>query len=298
MRLCFLISAYRDARHLRDLINSLPTDAEYYVHIDLNSDIRRFEEKIDRDNVHYIHHRVRLTNGGISEVEAQVELIRAALFGGNGDYLVSLSGADYPLWSNSRIADYMANAEGRQLLGGISMVRQGRWSEPYRRLRPLASRYWKNGSLKDKARAALGNLIEQCNVSKTLRIHCPGKTYSLYKGSPWWAITPELGKLIVDEWDNNNHLTGYFKTSYRPVETFIPTVAFNSAFASECMLTEGRYEGLAGLSPLTFIDDANPGRTFYETDFNVLKESGKMFCHGVVTGYSEGLMRLIDADRK
>lgn len=298
MRLCFLISAYRDARHLRDLINSLPADADYYVHIDLNSDIRRFEEKIDRDNVHYIHHRVAVTSGGISEAEAQVELIRAALFGGKADWLISLSGADYPLWSNGRIYDYMANLEGRQLLCGISMVRQGRWADPYRVLRPMEERSWKRGSLKDKARKALGNLLGRLNVSKTLRIHCPGKTYSLYKGSPWWAITPELGKLIVGEWDNNAHLRGYFKTSYRPVETFIPTVAFNSDFAPECMLAEGRYNGLAALSPLAFFDDNNPGRTLYETDFAMLKESGKMFCHGVVTGYSEGLMRLIDAERK
>ena len=53
MKLAFLISAHKDARHLRALVNSLPADSEFYIHIDQKSDIRRFEEKLDQENIHF-----------------------------------------------------------------------------------------------------------------------------------------------------------------------------------------------------------------------------------------------------
>ena len=111
MKLAFLISAHKDAKHLRDLITSLPKGSEFFIHIDAKSNIRNFEEKVYGDNIHFIKHRVNVVWGSINEVEYQMELIRAALYECQADYLITMSGMDYPVWSNRAILDYFYKAK-------------------------------------------------------------------------------------------------------------------------------------------------------------------------------------------
>lgn len=297
MKLAFLISTSKDARHQRDLIDSLPKEADYYVHIDSKRDVLPFENLVRRQNVTFLRDRVDIVNGSISEVHAQVELLRRALANGGYDYLVNIGGLDYPLWDNSRILDFFSNAGGKEILSGIAMAGQGKAAYPYTDFRLLANHSWNNNSLKSKARGALRKAINLASIHKTLSIHCPSKTYKLYKGASSWAITPELGYQVVSEWDENKRLVEYFRTSYRPVETFVPTVALNSEFAAKCNLLKGHYKGIDSLSLLTYIDGSPTEKVLTEVDFNSIKTEDKMFCRQVVTGYSDGLKSMIDADR-
>lgn len=297
MKIAFLISTNKDARHLRDLIDSLPKEADYYIHIDSKRDLLPFENSVRRQNVTFLRDRIDVVSGSISEVQVQVELLRKALANTNYDYLVNISGLDYPLWDNSRILEFFNNAKGKEILTGITMAGQGKAAYPYTDFRLLSNHSWNNNSLKSKARGALRKAINLASIHKTLSIHCPGKTYTLYKGSSSWAITPEIGYQIVGEWDENKRLVEYFRTSYRPVETFVPTVALNSEFASRCTIAKGRYKGIDALSPLTYIDGSPTEKVLTEVDFNSIKEEDKMFCRQVVTGYSDGLKSMIDAER-
>lgn len=297
MKIAFLISTGRDAHHLRDLVDSLPTTADFYIHIDAKRDLLPFENPIRRQNVTFVRERVSLVSGSISEVKAQVELLRRALANGGYDYLVYLNGYDYPLWSNNRILDFFSKAGRRQFVSGIAMAGQGRAAYPYTDFHPLSNHSWRKGSLKDKTRGALRNLLNLASIHKTLSIHCPGKTYVLYKGASSWAVTPELGYQIVSEWDENKRLVDYFRTSYRPIETFIPTVALNSEFADSCTIVKGHYKGVDALSQLAYIYGSPVEKVLTEVDFNAVKDEDKMFCRQVVTGYSDGLKSMIDADR-
>ena len=128
-KLAFLISAHKDPVHLKRLVDSLPDGSEFFIHIDAKSDIRPFTERIDQPNVHFIEHRVNVCWGSINEVEYQMELVRAALAAGSFDYLVTLSGMDYPVWSNSRIMEFFDKANGKIFLQGISMLHQGKLSQ-------------------------------------------------------------------------------------------------------------------------------------------------------------------------
>lgn len=297
MKLAFLISTQRDARHLADLVNSLPQDVQYYIHIDSERDLLHFKQRLFRENVSFINHRVNLVQGSIREVEAQVELLRAALTDG-ADYMVYLSGQDYPLWKNDRIIDFFSKAGGHEFIRGIAMPGQGKAAYPYTDLRPLDGKPWRTLSAKGQLRAGLRRLINGFNIHKTLRIHCPEKTYTLYKGAASWAITPNLARLVVKMWDENERFVSYFHTSYRPVETFVPTVAFNSDIASQCEMVKGRYQGIDALSPLTFIDGYPDAKILTEDDFAELKVADKMFCRKIVSKYSDGLRSLIDAERE
>lgn len=297
MKIAFLISANKDARHLRNLVDSLPNDAEYYIHVDAKRNILHFENMLRRPNVTFIRERTSATPGSLSEVSIQIELLRKALDSASHDYLIYLTGNDYPLWGNQRIKDFFDKANGKEILSGISLIGQGRAAYPYCDFRPLANHSWQSSSLKAKARGALRKALNLASIHKTLRIHCPMKTYTLYKGAASWAITPELGYNIISEWDDNKRLVEYFRTSYRPVETFVPTVALNSEFSQNCTTIKGLYKGIDSVSPLTYIDGSPEPKTLTEVDFSDLKQEDKMFCRKLVSDYSDGLKSMIDASR-
>lgn len=299
-RLAFLISAHTDPEHLRRLTESLPADADFYIHVDKKADISRFTDIIKGQNVHFTERRFDIVWGSILQVEYQMELLRQCLgCGRDYDYLVSMSGLDYPLWSNSRINGFFDNADGREFLQGICLEGLEYSKKEYVVYRPLNDRPWQFGTLKNKFRVALRKTLKALGVRKRLTFEAGGRTYKLYKGSSWWAITPRLGRHALGEWENNAALRRYFRTSFTPDETFMQTVAFNNEdFAPRCILTEGPFTTLAALTPLTFIDYSPVVQVLTEKYYGQLIESGKMFCRKTMTGRSDRLMDMIDKKRQ
>ncbi len=297
MKLAFLITVQKDACHLRDLVSSLPADAEFYIHVDSSRDLQRFTRQVHGENVHFLTRRIKTFAGGLNEVRAQVRLIREALSCG-ADYLVAIDGLDYPLWSNERIDDYFATLGGRQVLSGVAMPGMGRMAYKYTDFQLFNDRAWASGSFKGKVRRLARQLLSGSHIHKTLRIHCPLQTYTLYKGGTSWAITREMGNAILREWDENCHLKNYFSTSYRPVETFVPTVALNSSLAAQCTRVDGKDYDEESLMPLTYFNGRRSSRILTEDDFQAVCDSDKMFARQVVSDYSDGLKSMIDAKRK
>lgn len=300
MRLAFLISAHTDPAHLRRLVDSLPREADFYVHIDRKSDISQFARLLpDNRRVELIKHRTDVVWGSINEAEYQMELIRAALNDSRTyDYLISMSGMDYPLWSNGRIMEFFRECNGREILQGICMDGQGYAARNYVEYRLFSSRHWPDGSIGSKLRVALRKVIRRAGIRKPLRFKAGERTYKLYKGAAWWAITPRLAGLALREWDGNRSMRRYFNTSFCPAETFIQTVAFNSVeFAPRCILTEGEYTSLAALTPMTYIYYSPVVKVLTEDDFTTLTEQDKMFCRKTITGRSDRLMDMIDERR-
>lgn len=296
MKLAFLINVQKDACHLRDLVSSLPADAEYYIHVDSCRAQQHFMRQVSGDNVHFLNHRVKTVAGSLNEVRVQVRLIREALSCG-ADYLVAIDGLDYPVWSNDRINDYFAGLGGKEMLSAVAMPGMGRMAYKYTDFQLFNDHAWPSSSFKGKARKLARLLLSGSHIHKTLRIHCPLKTYTLYKGGTSWAITREMANLIVREWDENEHLRTYFSTSYRPLETFVPTVALNSSLASRCELVEGSDYDEASLMPLTYLSGRRSSRILTEDDFQAVCNDDKMFARQVVSGYSDGLKSMIDARR-
>lgn len=299
-RLAFLISAHTDPEHLKRLVESLPGGSDFYIHVDKKAEISRFTDIVKGPNVHFTERRFDIVWGSILQVEYQMELLRQCLGSGREyDYLVSMSGLDYPLWSNRRINDFFDNAGGRELLQGLCLEGQEYSKKEYVVYRPFNDRPWQFGTLKNKFRVALRKALKAIGVRKRLTFEVGGRTYKLYKGSSWWAITPHLGRYALGEWENNDGLRRYFRTSFTPDETFMQTVAFNNEdFAQRCILTTGRYTTLAALTPLTFIDYNPTIQILTEKYYRQLMESGKMFCRKTMTGRSDRLMDMIDKQRQ
>ena len=142
---------------------------------------------------------------------------------------------------------------------------------------------------------AFGRTLRLLGVKKPLRRKIGNKTYKLYKGAAWWAITPELAKVILHEWDTNEELKDWLKWCMCSAELFAQTVAFNDdAWREKCMLDNSKIE-LPDHTPLTYI-------TWYEKQIKVLVEddyddiiqSKRMFARKIVSGLSDKLVKMLD----
>lgn len=299
VKLAFIITAHNDPVHLKRLTDVLPESAEFFVHIDAKSDLDVFTSTIDNPRVHFTRKRVNVMWGSIGVVDSQMELIKDVLDSNtNFDYLISMSGLDYPLWSNEKILTFFEEHKGTEFIYGVLMENQGKESTNYREHRPFNYKFWKYGTLKSKFRVSLRHIIYTLGIRKQLHFNAKGKRYDLYKGAMWWAISPELAKVAYNNWADNPEFYHYFHDSFAPDETFIPTTAFNDEhFKSKTLGTKEKFTKLEDVTPLTFIDYTHGIKILDESDLSRLLASGKMFCRKTITGESDKLMDMIDTLR-
>ncbi len=290
MNIAYLISAHTDAPQLKRLIEALHPDAEFFIHIDRKSDLSAFTEQIDSPRVHFIEKRVDVVWGTLTEVDYQMNLMRAAVrFPRHFHRIFFLSGMDFPLWSPQRITEWIEEQKDRETLQGYCMdtpLLSAGQRESYTVPRPFRrNRRWA---------AFLRRTSRFFGIRKELHFEMNGLLWKLYKGSAWWCISEELADYVQTIYEHEESIRRYFRDSFCPAETVIQTIAFNTPrWANKCILTEGEYPGLAALTPLHFIDYDPVVRVLDETDYDRLMESGKMFCRKVVSGKSDRLVQQI-----
>ena len=286
--LAYLISAHTDAPQLRRLIEALHPEAEYFVHIDLKSSIAPFLRELGNfPNVHFIPERVNVRWGTMLEVEYQMNLIRAAVHHPRHfDHIFFLSGMDYPLWSRSRISQFLRENAGREFLQGICLDTPD-IGERQRRMYTISRPFFRSRRLSILARKALKFI----GYRKKRHFQVEGREWKLYKGSAWWCISEELAAFVLEQYETKPQIAHYFRDSFCPAETLIQTIAFNSPhWAGRCILSEGPYQSLAALTPLHFIEYDPVIKILDESDLDRLLASGKMFCRKVVSGRSDNLV--------
>lgn len=296
MKLAFLISTHTDVSQLKRLVEALPDNSVSFIHVDGKVDIAPFKEAfIGDERVVFIEHRVNVKWGSINEVEYQMELVRAALeCGEQFERLITISGMDYPVWSKEQIVQFFEQDREKEYLTAIDVSFPWRMSAIYQQYF-----FWihKPGSgWKYYVTRALGRTLRLLGVKKPLRRKIGDKTYKLYKGAAWWAITPKLAKVILHEWDTNEELKDWLKWCMCPAELFAQTVAFNDeSWKEKCIEHRGKKWGLSLLTPLTYIEWRGRGLIVEldEAYYDRIIQSGKMFCRKIVSGKSDALVEMI-----
>ena len=297
-KLAFLISTHTDVLQLVRLINALPDNSVFFIHVDKKADMIPFTNAfVDDCRVRFIDHRVDVRWGSINEVEYQMELVRAALNSGEQfDRLITLSGMDYPVWSKERIIDFFERDKEKEYLAGTDVSYPWHASAIYQQ---YFFKVAKPGSgWKYYVTRALERTLRLFGIKKPLQKKIGNKTYKLYTGAAWWAITPRLAAMILHEWDTNVELKNWLKYCMCPAELFAQTVAFNNDdWREKCMLNNANYS-LPSLTPLTYIIWLNKEiKVLNEDDYNIIMRSGKMYARKIVSGKSDRLVAMIDANK-
>lgn len=308
MKIAYLIAAHTDHIQLARLISSLyiKNITTFFVHIDKKANVDLFNGAIKKTKIKdviFIKNRVSVSWGGYSQCNYQWNLISTCInFNVKFDRIFFLSGLDYPIWSNNKILNFLANNSTQEYIMGMNLTTCNNPSKMQTRVRNYHYRDFHFIRNKKIKRIIYGILREGLKTLKVIKnnylIDNNGERRDIYCGSCWWCLTYKCLCHVYDVFQKDKNYSSYFKTALAPDELMIQTIVFNSIYAKKAILHEGVYPGLVGLTPLHYIEYDGYIPIWKEGDYNKLINSGKMFCRKLHTEASDKLLDMLDNYRR
>jgi hypothetical protein len=237
VRIGYIILAHKQPVQVARLVSRLDGDgAAFFIHVD-----RRAEDEVYREfrrrlvpfsSVRFVRrHRsrwgefglVRATLQGISEaLESRPPL----------DYLVLLTGQDYPIKSSGEIRSFLERADGRSFVD-CNRVPCEAWPQAAIRLRSWYARILgeqvllpRRGSFRSVLRRPRRwpvYLISQCLPEQRR----PLEGYEPFTGSASWVLSRAAAQYVCEFVRRNPSFVRYFRRVFCPDEIFFQTVLAN-----------------------------------------------------------------------
>ncbi|MGC1871369.1 MAG: beta-1,6-N-acetylglucosaminyltransferase [Acidobacteriaceae bacterium] len=223
MKIAYLIFAYKNPQLIAREIQVLSSaDSAFFIHVDSKSDLRDFAA-IKGDNVFFTEQRISVYWAEFSGVRAILLLIQQALESSGGyEYLVLLSGSEYPLRSRSYIERYLEANNGSEFIRMVKVPAPGKPLSAFTTLRYESGKPIRR--LMCRALAKIG--MAQRDYRRYLGEMEP------YSGCTWWALTRSACEYIIEFSHHNPQVAKFFKDVSTPEEAFFHTILGNSQFRS------------------------------------------------------------------
>jgi hypothetical protein len=222
MKIAYLLFAYKNPKLIRRIVQRLSSsNSTFFIHLDLKSDIEPFAS-LKSSNVVFTE-RIPVYWAEFSGVRAMQILIRQALTSGERfDYLILLSGSEYPLKSVEYVEGFLGANLGTQFINLVKMPNE-QAGKPMTRITtirfPVRRPAWR---FCFRVLAKFG--LAKRDFKKYLG------TLEPYGGNTWWALTSQACQYILDFDERNPHVAKFFENVFAPEEYFIHTVLGNSPF--------------------------------------------------------------------
>ncbi len=213
MNIAYLILAHKNPTQLIRLINTLNCEnAYFFIHIDKKSSNNMFNQVTNTfqyfNNIYFIN-RCNCSWGDFSIVQATLRGIKTIINTNIPlDYVILLSGQDYPIKPNAHIRDLLIANNGKCFINHFPVPLQG----------------WHNGFFY--------RVPNQYKLPSNI---------SLYGGSQWWGLTRNCIEYIYDFVMYNPGFVDYCKHLFVPDEIFFQTIVLNSYFKTNVVNTGLRY---------------------------------------------------------
>jgi Core-2/I-Branching enzyme len=238
MRLAYLIMAHKNPEQLARLVKTLiHRDAELFIHIDGRRRLAPFLgplKALEHRSVHIIADRVPIYQAGFppgtnySQARAiLVALAEVLSISRNFDYLILLSGQDYPIKTNDMILKHFDSNNGKEFLQRFSVP-----TDPYVASVELNTRmgHVQRYHVEDWLR---GYYIKGLN--RVVNLILPRKEfprgYTPYWGSVYWRLTIDCAAYICNFVTRNPEFVRFFRFANCPDECIFHTIVLNSNFS-------------------------------------------------------------------
>jgi hypothetical protein len=218
----YLILAHGSPRQLARLVNTLPASSPVLIHFDLRAPDAVYNEArrllAARPGLHFVK-RERCWWASFGIVEGTINLVQSLnAMGIPYDFATLLSGADYPIKSNSEIASYLYRNSGSEFIESFLLTAPNRWSQ--------------EGGYSTSPRRVLGRHIH----FRSRMVRLPGMRtmpagLQPYGGSQWWTLSRNAIRHVAEFIERAPETVSFFKGCFAPDESFIQTIVSNSAFA-------------------------------------------------------------------
>ena len=276
MGIAHLILTHTNPGQLSRLIQRLAYDgADFYVHVDLKTDIGQFKAVAGMEHVHFVQKRVKVNWGGYSIVQATLNGLEEILATGTPyDYINLLSGQDYPIKSTGEIHKFFANNRGKIFMHTLSV--ENEWQEAITRV----TQYHLPDVRFPGKHKTLGMINKLAPRRKMpMGLEPVGR-------SQWFTIPLPCAKYIVEYVQQHPAVTRFFKMSWAPDEMIFQTILYNSPWKKD-MVNDN----------LVYVDWSNGGaspKTLTMADAKVLEQSGKLFARKFNAEIDTEILTLLD----
>ena len=274
MRLAYVISAYKNLDQLARLVRRLHTDeTNVVVHVDKKTDDQAYSMLVtalgDLPSVHLLE-RHTCHWGGFGHVRATLKGIRELKQRDvDFDYLILLTGQDYPIKSNAFIDRFFHKHRGRSFMLYDSLPTE--WWSPRGGLGRIEYRHLR---------------FYGHHVRLPLKRPFP-KGLKPYGGGAYWCLSREAVEYVSRFTSERADVVAFFKHVDVPDEIFFQTVLINSEMRESVVNDHLRYiDWTRGVRPAVL----------EVRDFERLRESPKLFARKFDVHHDEEILDLIDRE--
>lgn len=220
MKICYLILAHNNFKHLNRLVEALDgPDRSFYVHID-----KKAEQSYtpSQENITVIPEHIDINWGGFTMIEATLALMRYGLANSpDADYYALISGVDYPIRSEGFLLDLLEKKKEYIDIAPIPV--------PFKPLERYEYYYFDY----NRRNIKLYNpkfLIEVLLKKLKIKRKAPFKVYA---GTQWFALTRECVQYIMKTVKEDERYVDFFRHTLVPDEAFFQTIIGNSPFFAQ-----------------------------------------------------------------
>ena len=231
MKVAYLIITHRNPRLLQRLIQHVSgEDSSFFIHVDAKADFNKFVG-ISGENVHFTCNRIPVYWGEFSQVTASLVLIEEALAARyKPDYLMLLTGSEFPLRSRDYIHHFLQRQRGREF---ITLARTPS-PDPLERINTIRF------PVKQPVRRFVFRGLAKVGLASRDHRKYFGELEP-YSGIGSWALTREACHYILDFTKRDRTIAKFFQYVHASDEAYIHTILGNSPYrakAQRCFLFE------------------------------------------------------------
>jgi hypothetical protein len=293
VNIAYIVSAYKLPAQLVRLVRRLDgPGTSTYIHVDAKTDERTFQAMTEPlaqlRNVHFLP-RHACHWGDFGHVRASLKALRALIESGRAfDYVVLLTGQDYPLRSQGAIAETL----------------RARASSVFMSPRPLPHVHWTGGGTDRIDRwhfRAAGRALSF--PGSPFRRNWLNRAWSLpaqllrlrrsfpagmqpWGGSSYWMMPADCARYIDEFVHDRPDYVRFFERVLIPDEIFFHTIVMNSAFAGRVAGDDLRY--------VDWSQDADHPKLLTTADFERMMASSALFARKFDPDVDAVVLDLID----
>lgn len=226
MKYAICILAHKRPDFLEYMVKRLMSDnIEIYIHLDKKCNITDYHHI---ENVTFIHKRVKVYWGGRSMIKAMYNLIEHIILHTDCDYLIFISGEDYPVVSPHEYSKYI-NIEKNYI--EYEMFPKSDWySFGLNRI----NFYYLLASQK----SLLNRILIKTQKLIKLKRKIDNLPFDVYGGSQWININRPTAEYIISKWKS---YYSFFRFCLIPDEMIFQTIILNSNLKDTVKNTNYRY---------------------------------------------------------
>ena len=275
MKIAHVILIHQNPAQLRRLIQRLAhPDADFYIHVDLKTDINPFLF-LQGEHVKFIVKRISVYWGAYSMVQATVNSLTEILKSiDNYDYINLLSGQDYPIKSTETIHNFFKNNPNKAFMHTLSV--ENEWQEAIPRLTKYhLSNYTFSGKY---------TLEKWMNFLLPMR-KMPNNLIAVGR-SQWFSISSQHAEYVVTYLQENKHVKRFFELTWGSDEFVFQTILFNSNHQKDMVNDNLRH--------IDWSENKASPKTFTINDLPNLLNSERLFARKFSENIDRNIMDELD----